>query len=96
MICEKVFHRFFFFPIRILFVLGSFYILRLHLKILKFIYKNHEKDPKQREKLEKATNFWLSFYFFVNNITTEKKEIVYKNIYEKYLGENYDFSQKDF
>lgn len=85
-----------FFPIRVILVLGSFYILRIHLKILKYIYKNHEKDPKQREKIEKATYFWLSFYFFVNNITTEKKEIEYKSIYKKYLGENYDFSQKDF
>ena len=84
------------FPIRLILVLGSFYILRIHLKILKFIYKNHEKDPKQREKIEKATYFWLSFYFFINNITAEKKEIEYKNIYKKYLGENYDFSQKDF
>ena len=84
------------FPIRIILVLGSFYILRIHLKILKFIYKNHEKDPKQREKIEKATNFWISFYFFINNIKIEKKEIEYKDIYIKYLGNNYDFSQKDF
>ena len=84
------------FPIRLLLVLGSYYILKFHLKILKLIYKNHEKDQSQRIKLEKATSFWLSFYFLVNNISIEKKEVNYKDVYKKYLGSDYDFSQKDF
>jgi lysophosphatidylcholine acyltransferase/lyso-PAF acetyltransferase len=63
---------------------------------LKLIYKNHEKDQKQREKLEKVTHFWFSIYFFINNISLEKKNIEYKDIYKKYLGNDYDFDQKDF
>ena len=84
------------FPIRIFLVLGTYYILRFHIKILKFIYRNHEKDPKQRQKIEKVTHFWLSIYFFINNISLEKKEVEYKDIYKKYLGNDYDFNQKDF
>ena len=84
------------FPIR-LFLLHIFCtIIKIHLKILKYIYINHEKDEKQRLKLEKAVYFWLSIIFFINNIKTEKKEIKYETIYKKYLGEDYDFSQKNF
>ena len=84
------------FPIRVILVLGSYYLLKLHLKILKLIYKNHETEQDQREKLEKATHFWLSLYFCFNYISTIKKEIEYKNVYKKYLGDDYDFDQKDF
>jgi len=84
------------FPIRLVLVLSTFYILKINLKILKLIYKNHEKDENQRKKIEKATYFWLSIYFFINNIHIEKKEIQYEEIYKKYLGDNYNFSQKDF
>ena len=84
------------FPIRLLLVLGTYYILKFHLKILKIIYKNHEKDEKQRAKIEKAVNFWLNIYFSINNISLEKKEVNYKDVYKKYLGKDYDFFQKDF
>jgi len=83
-------------PIRLPLVLLSFFILELNLKLLKLIYKNHEKDQLQRKIIEKATNFWIGVYFFINNISVEKKEIEYEKIYKKYLGEDYDFSQEDF
>jgi hypothetical protein len=70
--------------------------LKIHLKILKYIYKNHENDENQTLKFEKAVYFWLSIYLFLNNISTEKKEIKYETVYKKYLGEDYDFSQKNF
>ena len=85
-----------FFPLRIYIVLLLFYILSLHIKILKLFYKNYEKDESQRKKIEKAAYFWISIYFFINNITVEKKQIKFKEIYKKYLGENYDFDLKDF
>ena len=84
------------FPIRIFIVLLIYFLLKLNLKILKLIYKNHEKNEKQRQKLEKATYFWLNIYFILNNISTEKKQIKYEKIYKKYLGDDYDFSQKNF
>ena len=83
-------------PTRLLLFYLIFFLLNLHLKILKIIYINQEKDEKQRKKLEEANNFWMSMYFFINNIYTEKKQIECKEIYKKYLGEDYDFSQKDF
>ncbi|KAL6631933.1 hypothetical protein U3516DRAFT_838967 [Neocallimastix sp. 'constans'] len=83
-------------PIRLPLVLLSYFMLKLNLKILKIIYKNHEHDKFQRKKIENATNFWLGIYFFINNISIEKKVIPYEKIYKKYLGEDYDFSQKDF
>ena len=84
------------FPLRLILVLSIHYILKFNLKILKLIYKNHEKDEKQRIKIEKITHFWLSLYFLINNISVEKKDLEYKDIYKKYLGENYDFSQTNF
>ena len=85
-----------FFPIRIYAVLLLFYILSLHIKILKLINKDYEKDESKRKKIEKAAYFWISIYFFLNNITVEKKQLKYKVIYKKYLGEDYDFDLKDF
>ena len=84
------------FPIRIFIILFIFYCLKINLKILKLIYRSHESNENQRLKLEKATYFWMSLYFFVNNISTEKNEIEYKDIYKKYLGDNYDFNQNNF
>ena len=85
------------FPIRLILVYLTYHCLIINLKILKLIYKNHEANEKQHQKLERAAHFWFSIYFFINNISVEKKEdINYKDIYKKYLGENYDFSQKDF
>ena len=84
------------FPIRLILFIIINYMLQFHLKILKLIYKNQEKNPKEREKIENAAYFWLSLYFFVNNISVEKKDVEYENVYKKYLGNDYDFSQKDF
>lgn len=84
------------FPIRIVLVLSTFFFLKINLKILKLIYKNHERDENQRKKIEKAAYFWLSVYFIINNIYIDKKKIQYEEIYKKYLGDNYDFSQKNF
>ncbi|ORX52074.1 hypothetical protein BCR36DRAFT_411527 [Piromyces finnis] len=84
------------FPIRLPFVLLSYFLLKLNLKLLKLIYKNHEKNQLHRKKFEKATHFWLGIYFFINNISIEKRTIPFEKIYKKYLGEDYDFSQEDF
>ena len=84
------------FPIRFLLMNCALNFLKIHLKILKYLYKNHETNENQRLKFEKAVYFWLSIYFFSNNISTEKKEIKYETVYKKYLGEDYDFSQNNF
>ena len=85
------------FPIRVNIGFIIYYSFILNVKILKLIYKNHQTDQNQRKKIEAATYFWFSILLFVNNITVEKKtDIKYKDIYKKYLGEDYDFSQKDF
>lgn len=62
------------FPIRIVLVLSTFFFLKINLKILKLIYKNHERDENQRKKIEKAAYFWLSVYFIINNIYIDKKK----------------------
>ena len=91
-----VFFGMVFYPIRNIFFLIIFYTLPLHIKILKLIYKNHEKDENQRKKIENAASFWINLYFILNNFTVTKLKLNYKDIYKKYLGEDYDFEQKDF
>ena len=83
-------------PLRNIFFLIIFYALPLHVEILKLIYKNHEKDENQRKKIERAASFWIDLYFILNNFTVTKLKLDYKDIYKKYLGEDYDFEQKDF
>ena len=91
-----VFFGMVFYPIRNIFFLIIFYTLPLHIKILKLIYKNHETDENQRKKIERAASFWINLYFILNNFTVTKLQLDYKDIYKKYLGEDYDFDQKDF
>ena len=52
-----VFFGMIFYPIRLILFLLIFNALYLHLKILKLIYKNHEKDENQRIKIERAASF---------------------------------------
>eukprot|EP00833_Pecoramyces_ruminatium_P012020 jgi/Orpsp1_1/1186052/evm.model.c7180000096645.1 len=84
------------FPIRLPLVLLTYFILKINIRILKLLNKNHEQNQLQRRKIEKITNFWLGIYFLINNISIEKRKISYEEVYKKYLGEDYDFHQKDF
>ena len=82
------------FPFRILIIFSIFFIIRFHLILLKIIYRNNESDRKQRKKIENTIKFWMKLYLFFNNISINKKEIKYEDIYKKYLGDDYDFKQE--
>ena len=79
------------FPFRIIIAFSIFFFFFFHLMLSKIIYKNHASDKSQRKKIENIIKFWMKLYLFFGNISVEKKEIKYAEIYKKYLGDDYDF-----
>jgi len=91
-----VFGNLFVFPWRmgICVILAIFCII--HLTILNKLFKNADFNPNERKKVEFAISLytWILFYIFFFDV--EEKKINYKNVYKKYLGDNYDFNDQNF
>ena len=71
--------------------------LIIHLQIAHFFYKNSDTDITHRNKIKKIIKFWsyLGLKTAMINIK-EKKVNNYEKIYKKYLGSDYDFSDKRY
>jgi len=75
--------------------ISSFFIvvfINWHIKILKAIYKNYNTDPNQRRKMKNAISFWSSIFLVMNGVWIRRKSLKYEEIYKRYLGEDYDFT----
>ena len=75
--------------------ISSFFIvvfINWHIKILKGIYKNYNTDPNERRKMKKAISFWSSIFLVMNGVWIRRKSLKYEEIYKRYLGEDYDFT----
>ena len=71
--------------------------LIFHLKSANVFYKNADKDIYQRNRIKNIVKFWT--YLFLKGAmiqVKEKKSSNMKNIYKKYLGEDYDFEDKKY
>ena len=69
----------------------------IHLKIVHIFYKNGDKDIKQRNRIKKIIKFW-TYLGLINSLikVREKKSLNVKNIYKKYLGDDYDFEDQKY
>ena len=69
----------------------------IHLKIAHIFYKNADKDIKQRNRIKKIIKFWT--YLCLSSALIkirEKKSLNVKDVYKKYLGNDYDFEDKKY
>ena len=80
------------FPIRAILCFLTCVFLLVNLKVVKLIYKHTDTNPKENAILTKVIKFWSSIFLKINLIFLIKKEISYKEIYQKYLGKEYDFA----
>ena len=70
--------------------------VKWHIKILSKIYKNCDSNPEQRKKMKKAVAFWSWIFLLMNGVIVKNKYPEYRNVYKKYLGENYDFNDDKY
>ncbi len=80
-------------------VISSFFIVifvNWHIRIISKIYKNYDRDPEQRKKMKNAVTCWSWMFLFMNGVLTKKNYPEYKEIYKKYLGEDYDFNDDKY
>ena len=80
-------------------VISSFFIVifvNWNIQILGKIYKNCDTNPEQRKKMKNAVAFWSWAFLIMNGIRTKRKYPEYIEVYQKYLGEDYDFSDDKY
>ena len=87
---------FFFLP-KLIFCMLAVSGLIVHLKIAYFFYNNPDTDIKHRNRIKKIIKFW-SYLGLKNALISIKAKKVdnYEEIYKKYLGNDYDFSDQKF
>ena len=67
-----------------------------HARIIKKFYKNYDTKPEQRKKMKNAAFFWAWAFLFANGVLVKHKNPEYEDIYKKYLGEDYDFTDDKY
>ena len=90
------FGAFFCFLIKFLSSLFIVIFINWHIKILKRIYKNYNTDPNARRKMKNAISFWSSLFLVMNGVWIRRKSLKYEEIYKRYLGEDYDFTDDKY
>ena len=83
-------------PIRGILCFLTCVFLCLNLLLIKLFYKHTDNDPKQNALLTKVTKFWSSVFLKINLISLIKQEMPYKDIYKKYLGDDYNFNEEKY
>jgi len=77
----------------------SFFIAtstKFHLQLVNYFYPNSDTIPSQWKKMKFGISFWANFFLFVNGIRLIPKKISCEEVYKKYLGEDYDFSDSKY
>ena len=90
------FGAFFCFAIKFI---SSFFIvifINWHIKIVSKIYSNYNTDPEQRKKMKNAISCWSSIFLVMNGVWLQRKQLDYEEVYKKYLGEDYDFTDDKY
>ena len=80
-------------------LLSSFLIalfISWHIRIIKKCYKNYDTKPEQRKTMKKTVSCWSWTFLFINGILIKRKYPEYEEIYKKYLGEDYDFTDDKY
>ena len=84
------------FPIRAILCFLTCVFLLINLKICKLFYKHTDTNRKENEVIIKITKFWSSIFLKINLIFLIKQELPYKEVYQKYLGNDYNFEEDKY
>ena len=84
------------FPYKFLISLFIALSMKFHLQLVNYFYPNSETDPSQWKKMKFGIGFWSRFFLLVNGIHLIPKKVECEEVYKKYLGEDYDFSQERY
>ena len=69
----------------------------LMMKYYSLTLKNPTTNPEERKKVAwvEYISCYIAFYI-IHGLRVHEKKLPYEEIYKKYLGQDYDFSQKDY
>lgn len=90
---------FFFFPIKFILSLINTSLMKFRLQFIDTMYPKSDTDPQQWSTMKRAISFWSKLFLISNGVYYKNKplnEDFVKNVYKKYLGENYDFSDNKY
>ena len=85
-----------FFPIKFIILALIIIAFMIHLRIFSIFYKNQDTDKSQYQKLSKIMKFYNYLFLLFSFIRIEERKVDCKDVYKKYLGPDYDFSQKKY
>ncbi len=85
-----------FFPIKFIILALIIICFMIHLRIFSLFYKKQDTDKSQYQKLSKIMKFYNYLFLLFSFIRLEEKHVDCKEVYKKYLGPDYDFSQKKY
>ena len=80
-------------------LISSFFIVifvNWHIKIISKIYKDYNTNPDQRKKMRNAIACWSSMFLVMNGIWIQRAHLDYEDVYKKYLGDDYDFTDDKY
>ena len=69
---------------------------KFHIQIVKLFNSEVVSDKKQWQKIKFAVTFWTTLFLRVNGIRVLYKKVKCEEIYKKYLGDDYDFSDEKY
>ena len=71
-------------------------LFMIHLRIFSLFYSKQDKDKLQYQKLSKIMKFYNRLFLFFSFINLQERKINCEEIYKKYLGPDYDFTQTKY
>ena len=84
------------FPIKFTILFLVIISFMIHLNIFSLFYTKQNTDKSQYQKLAKIMKFYNYLFLYFSFIKPKKKKVDCTEVYKKYLGPDYDFSQKKY
>jgi len=86
----------FIFPIKFTLLVLIIIFFMIHLLIFSIFYKNQDSDPVQFAKLSRIIKFYNKMFLYVSMINLMEKKADCTEVYKKYLGPDYDFTDEKY
>ena len=86
----------FLFPIKFTILVLIIILFMIHLKIFSIFYTKQNTDKSQYQKLSRIMKFYNYLFLLFSFIKPIEKKVDCTEVYKKYLGPDYDFSQQKY